>query len=518
MPFIHLLQSIKKLEWLNQDGCIKQHVGLILIILAILFSFQYFSGGTFINVFASDYNISIDQIYRMRHNVMPYIDFPSSIGPLYYILLYITGMIFPIEWAPSFFGFFALPLMIPCFILLRSRLKENLALCVLLVSWMFVLAPRPFDLFFNYSSFLAPYNTLSLALFTSVLMALIPVKKEETILNCFCFFILVIACFMLKASYGLLAIFALSLSFMWPYFERRLALVGVIFISLIFMLAASVSLVLNFRDIIEISSVMSVTERVLYKMQNITQKSFTYFFLSFLFLAWMERIRLNTSWRWTASGFVVTGLIWGSVINDHSEVPALFFMILIINYLAVRTIKLPTKSGKIIEKNLVAMSSIALAFMLFWHGSQSFASSFNHFIQSNVEIVRFQKNPQIFYASIGDMEEWVQDRKKIMNILKRENLDTYRSVTLDVSQISWLTRSPPAKYVPAWNDHMRTFNETTYPIAMLDDADIVIYPKGIGNRKTSETLLMLLTPQIVAHFTEVYDDDKWQIWIRKTLQ
>ncbi|MGI4811824.1 MAG: hypothetical protein ACRYGG_00570, partial [Janthinobacterium lividum] len=131
------------------------------------------AGKIYINDVPMDFMFELDTAWRLHTGQVPYIDFITPIGPVFYI---VSG------WAHRIFGPGPmtqawLP-MIPSLLLGammlwvgRRRLPPRMALLLAVLMVVRTCSPRFIDYVFLESSFLAPYNTFSSFLAVIVMLA-----------------------------------------------------------------------------------------------------------------------------------------------------------------------------------------------------------------------------------------------------------------------------------------------------------------------------------------------------------
>lgn len=171
-------------------------------------------------LFIFDYWFGIDQAYRLKQGLMPYRDIYTSIGPFYYLSIYLfLKLNFDIVFIPAFLGI----LWIPLFLLLSKvvfNLSKNLYVLLFhmaLCSW----AIGPVYEFFPLQSvWMAPYTSFCYPILFAFICGLFNQKTSFLTLG-----FIIILFFGLKINYAFISIVLLAYSiFYHKSFKNILAL------------------------------------------------------------------------------------------------------------------------------------------------------------------------------------------------------------------------------------------------------------------------------------------------------
>lgn len=522
--------------------------------LSIFFLVSLSATGAFISTYQKDYLFVIEQGWRLAQGQLPYRDFISPIGPLYYAL--IGGVQYLSSGAAGAYrltGFLAMLFVGPGLIWMAwRRLSANIAIFVALYFALIPVSPRELDgLFFDFS-YLALYNSLCWPLIAIVMLGALfnPFRDKGpryAVMEGLLIGLAITALLALKITHGISAL-GISVVGLLVRPNNRSALivallcaVGIAAINCAF---APDLLERYIANLVEIGQSNNLTDRIHSKMQNIIYHETATFLASFFAFWVIEKYRQYHPRKVSYADVAAVGTIflvtYADTLNDNEDTLATVPLLFLALWLVARSITLPIDGPVGDSYRRVKTCLLSIPFLL-WAGlpiaNDSLAIVF-HSISfwlrpatswpSNLPIasdLRHLKLPGSLgtepLPSLEKMDErsaYLLALKQGVSELQRLHLDRVKIYeTRFDNTFSWLLQAPSPKGVLAWLDVGRTFSETAHPPAdtYLHDVDVLMVSKLPSDTASTKLFWNIYGSNVSHDFELVSETECWRIYRRR---
>lgn len=523
---------------------------------AVAFAIALAAGRTYLSTNLLDYLFMVEQGWRLAQGQLPYRDFISPIGPVYYLLVGIVQHLAAGDaGAYRLTGFLAMLIFGPGLIWIAwRRLPGKLAVFVAAAFAMIPLTPRELDGWFFDFAFLALYNSLCWPLMATVILgSLFEARKGNGLARLFdglAIGLAVFALLMLKLPHGVVAVGTVVIGYVLRPRNRLALAAAILFAGLLaggsYLLAADL-LTLYLRDFVNIGRANDLLYRLHGKLQIYLYHGTITLLLSVFAIWLLEKYRQyhprKIGYGDIAGAATILLVSYGNAINDHENTPATLPLLFVLTWLCALRANLPVagKAGR--NYHQAKASLIALPFLL-WLGfsltNDGLALLFNSgsawlrpaapwlaAFPEQARLTHGLKLPAGLMTDVGGAtsddpsQQWAPYLLAVQDgiaDLKALGLDHARIYEVRFNSIlPWLLQAPPPRGVLAWLDIKRTFSLTAHPPAesYLDDIEVLMVSKLAYDAPWSSYFRAIYGQVMDRDFEPVHETTYWQIYKRR---
>lgn len=402
-----------------------------------------------------DYFFSLDQSHRVLNNVLPYRDFDSPIGPFFYINLYLAHFFVPIEKVPALSNWTAIWLMIPSYFVIKEIAKEK-TIISLFVLWFPALAYGLSPLSVQMISWIAPYNSISITLFSVVLVSLFTEKFDKKFLICLS--IIVLCLFMTKISYGIVCLMCFFvISIMRKNIKIFYALIPTILCFLLWAIVDYKSLSNYVMEILRIIQISGGADRL---QTRITSLQSVYPWIGLALGITVSIIVFIKKREFFIPSIICQILCWLVILTDHIFLPWSMLVLLI----------LTTQTRKYLLMPIYICFFLWMNAQTLWQYNASYTMP-----DQGLGLLGFAVNPLPNNEEVNSII-LANYYKKLEEFAAKNELQNKSVLQLDFTQmLGWKFGTLPSKE-PAWFDLYRTFS-SEIGFTRWFVSDYVIVPK-----------------------------------------
>ena len=517
------------------------------------------AGGTYLSTNFLDYLFMIEQGWRLAQGQIPYRDFLSPLGPLYYAL--VGTLQYLSNGDPAVYrlnGFVAMLLFGPGLIWISwRRLPGKVAVFVAIALAMIPLTPRDVDgMFFDFD-FLAIYNSLCWPLVATVILGSLfenrrDSRRLQALIDGFAIGLALIGLLTLKLPHGIVATGVLTIGLIIRPGNRlclfAAALFAIAAIALLYLSAAPL-LHLYLQQLIAVGHANDLPARMHSKLQIYVYSQTTTLLLA-LFAIWMvEKYRqyhpARIGYRDVAAALTILLATYGNAINDNGDTPAALPLLFLLLWLVAMRANLPIEGESGRRYRQIKACLLAAPFLL-WLGLPLANDGLALIFHS----LSFRLRPTTpWLAALPDQQHLVRDLRLPGNLnaagtnlrddtdltdqwgaylqALEEGVGDLQALKLDHARIyearfnnalSWLLQAPSPRGVLAWLDINRTFSLTAHPPAdsYLRDVDVLMVSKLAYDEPWTRYFIAIYGSVIDRDFVRVSDTTYWQIYKRRS--
>ena len=513
---------------------------LVLLGLIVLVALWYLcAGSAFITNDQMDYLFELDASWRLASHQLPYRDFITPVGPVFYGALYVARVLFGAGPESPVLAIFPFAVLggLGLLFMGRTRLPPRVALLLAGLLTLRAISPRFIDSVFTDASFLALYNTLSMLFLALVLLgSVFAPRQPRPIQDGLWIGCAMLALVGLKLNMAVYGGAAMCVGICVHARLRSTLLVAgvVVAAGLVVAWVAAPELVRAYLlDVHQATQANGWMDRLHDKSMQIVMLKLPYLLISVFELWIIEKLR-DTDPKHRVhhllSALVLFLVGWGVVLNDHENTPILLILMFLYVAMALMddTVVLRGQPGvwwrrtkyavvfapvlvvgawpmlNDVGSTLIYTPRALLATPVAWTGT---APGLNH--------LRFS-----FGGAEGGEDE-VQRVQEALDLVREHHQE--HATILDaefVNMVPYLLQSPPPKHTLAWMDGGRTFNATAHPDPerMLSDTQVVLRPmhRDHADRGHSEDLFWTLYgPTIQKDYQQVASTDHWDMFVRR---
>jgi hypothetical protein len=549
-------------RFLAAETTFRQALIWFALVIGVVFVISLAARGTYISANPIDYLFMTEQGWRLAQGQIPYRDFISPIGPVYYLLVDIVEHLASGDPAAyRLTGFIALLLFGPGLIWISyRRLPGKLAVFVALYFAMMPISPREMDgLFFDFS-FLALYNTLSWPLIATVMLGALfpaaPVKSESPrsnardaglVLDGVAMGIAVVALLGIKITHGLVATGIVCIALLIRPGNRLSLLVAlaIILASLVLGYACAGGLFHAYlADIALVGRANNLMERLQLKIHLFVYEGRVTFLMSLLAVWAIEKYRQyhpkKIGYADIVAAIVILLATYADTFNDNEDTPATMPLLFLLFWIVAGRVTLPLPEERRSAFRRMKTSLTALPFLL-WAG----LPLANDALAIPLHTVSVWLRPATPWptdlppdapdlsrlkisasaarmANVPVKDDTPQQRylaslREAVALLRQDHLDQSKIYETRFNNVlAWLLHAPSPRGVLAWLDPSRTFSETAHPAAdtYLRDVDVLMISKLPYDLLWSNLFQSIYGGAIARDFTLTHDTDYWQIYQR----
>lgn len=529
--------------------------GFLVVALIVALS----AGGTYLSTNFLDYLFMVEQGWRLAQGQLPYRDFISPLGPLYYLIVgsveYLSGAD-PAAYRLN--GFLAMTLFGPGLVWISwRRLPGKVAVFVAIAFAMIPLTPRNIDgMFFDFD-FLAIYNSLCWPLAATVILGTLFESKPGncrrlTLADGLAIGLALIGLLTLKLPHGVIASGVLAIGLIIRPANRlclaAAALLTFAAIALLYLSAAPLPH-LYLQQLIAVGHANDLSARVHSKLQIYVYSQMVTLLLA-LFAIWMiEKYRqfhpVRIGYRDVAAAGAILLASYGEAINDHGDTPAALPLLFLLLWQVALRANLPIEGKSGSRYRQIKACLLAVPFLL-WLGlplaNDSLALIFHSIsfrlrpstawlaaLPDQKHLVRHLRLPGNLSAAGSNVQDdadltdqWgvylqaLEEGVKELQTLKLDHAKIYEARFN--SALPWLLQAPSPRGVLAWLDMDRTFSLASHPPAdsYLSDVDVLMVSKLAYDRPWTRYFSAIYGVVIERDFIRVSDTTYWQIYKRRS--
>ncbi len=537
------------IAWLETDLSFRRSLALALAWILTAWALVALGGAAFVNNYVLDFGFAVSEAWRLQQGQVPYLDWRTPLGPLYYALLAGAATIAPtlpeaVIWA-GFLG--TLFFIAPVLHLLRVGLPGGAALALALALWLMAAGPRNPDGLLGDASWLALYNGLCLPLLAAVLVAtLFPAARPAPTqagrnLDGLAFTVSLGVCtaalLLTKAPHGVFALAAIAAGIALRTDRRNLlltggALAGVLVCSLF--IAFPNAAKAHLAQLVETARASDPVVRLLMKKELVFGLGATLLGASFVAVWLLEQYRKEDASLWPDVGALLTatGLAWSVAFQDHPATPVMAVVPLLLAWRAATSHRLPIggTAGRFYRGAKATLLLLVPGLTLTWWTINGAASLPMAAVQARLtppawgdgmahaDGWRLPADPERMRPQ-AEMTpaEWQATLVAAANLLRTEGLANRRILVLDFANpLPWLLQAPPPRGTLAWMDPDRTLSvRDTLPLeAIVGDAEVLLSPKRPSHPRVLPVLSRHQGEALVATFPVVAETDLWRVRLR----
>lgn len=532
------------------------------LIIGAAFVISLCAHGTYISTNPIDYLFMIEQGWRLAQGQIPYRDFITPIGPLYYFLIYLLEQLASGDpTAYRLTGFIGLLFFGPGLLWISyRRLPGKLAVFLALFFAMMPISPREMDgLFFDFS-FLALYNTLSWPLIATVMLgALFPISPSRAptrqsssptmsmVFDGTAIGAAALALLGIKITHGLVAVGIICIALLIRPGNRLALFIGLAIIltglALGYFFAGEL-LHTYISDIVQINQANNLMERLQLKAHLFVYQGRVTFLMSFATIWLIEKCRQYHPTRvgYADIGAAVTILLatYADAFNDNEDTPASMPLLFLLFWLVANRVTLPLLTNPRRDYRYIKISLTALPFLL-WTGLPLANDGLAIVLHSGSawlrpitpwptnlpsdapELSRLKilastaDGANTLAKSATDQQRYLLGLQEAVTLLRQDHLDQSKIYEARFNNVlPWLLHAPSPRGVLAWLDPRRTITEMAHPPVdtYLQDVDVLLISKLPYDMSWSPLFHSIYDPAIARDYTLIHDTEYWQIYRR----
>lgn len=544
-----LRRTGRALAWLESDPSFGRSLALALAWIAGAWALVALGGAAFVNNYVLDFGFAVGEAWRLQQGQIPYLDWRTPLGPLYYALLAGAAAVAPtlpeaVAWA-GFLG--ATLLAAPTLRLLRVGLPGGAALALALALWLVAAGPRNPDGLLGDASWLALYNGLCLPLLAAVLVAsLFPAARPTPaqagrILDGLAFAVSLGLCaaalLLVKAPHGALALAAIAAGIALRADRRHLLLAGGAFAAATvccLWIAFPDAAAAHLAQLAETARASDPVVRLLMKKELVFGVGATLLGAGFASIWLLEQYRKEdaTLWPDVCAILAATGLAWAAAFQDHPATPVMAVVPLLLAWRAAGAHRLPIggSAGRLYRGAKATLLLLVPGLALAWWTANGAASLPMAAAQARLtppawgegmahaDGWRLPADPEGTRPQ-AEMTpaEWQATLVAAADLLRAEGLADRRILVLDFANpLPWLLQTPPPRGTLAWMDPDRTLPARgALPLAALvGDAEVLLSPKRPSHPRVLPVLSRLQGEALTEAFPVVAETDLWRVRLR----
>lgn len=533
------------LAWLGSDPSLGRSLGLAMGAVLATWALVALGGAVFVNNYVLDFGFAVGEAWRLTQGQIPYLDWRTPLGPLYYALLAGAAALAPslpeaVVWA-GFLG--AALLMAPTLRLMRMGLPGGTALAIALALWLLAAGPRNPDGVMFDAAWLALYNGLCLPLLAAVLVAaLFPAARPApghpgALIDAAAVGICAAALLLTKAPHGTLAVAALAAGVLLRADRRGRLLIGLLAaLGGVGLLAAAFpdAALAHLAQLAETARASDPLVRLLMKRELVFGLGAVLLGAGFAAVWLLEQYRKEDPRLWSDVAALLTAiaLAWAAAFQDHSATPVMAVLPLLLAWRAASAHHLPMggSAGRLYRGAKALLLLLVPGLALAWWTANSLASVPIAAIQARLAAPAW--GPDAPHAAgwrmPADAEgmrpqaemspaEWQATLVAAAELLRAEGLAERRILVLDFANpIPWLLQAPPPRGTLAWMDPDRTL-PTRGPMtleAIVGDAEVLLSPKRLSHPRVLPVISRLQGDALREAFPVVAETDLWRVRVR----
>lgn len=437
-----------------------------------------------------DYFIAMDQGYKIQSGLLPYTDFWSPLGPLYYLQVYIVSSLVEIWKMPIYLNWVLfIPLVLISNYLSYTILKNKtqaFLFTITITTWLigpFMIGGAPFK-----ANWIALYNTASLTIFSLFLLLFLNKENSKTIGILYGF--LALSLIFLKLPYGIIA----SLILVYASIKNKnISYAGIVIVLgiLAWNVFDSHSFLNYFEALLKVNKISNGFERMMWRIGFFVMDPM-------LILVLLANIILFFFSKQKGLYSIISIISWGMTWFDHGAYPVLLSILFFTHF------------EQVLFKNL------AIIFTLFCL-SQTYFTQINQIIlDKNIPsqgLSKLRTNPDSISA-VQDIET-INQELLAWDFAKNQGWENKKIVQIQSYQIlPYLLKSQALK-TDAWFDFKRTYNFDYPPVELVENADIILISLNPTNYGNTEPLWFIYEKYIKENFVEGPENIIWKAFIRK---
>lgn len=511
--------------------------------------------GTYISANSIDYLFMVEQGWRLAQGQIPYRDFLTPIGPVFYALVdAIEHISHGDPAAYRLTGYLAMLLFGPGLVwICWRRLPGRLSVLIAISFAIMPISPTPRDGRFFDFEFLALYNSFCWPLMATVIVGALfesrrDTRRIEAAIEGLAIGLALVGLLGLKLTHGIVGGGVLSAGLLLRPRNRpalAIACLFVLSVIAIAILAAPDLLHQYLIDLVNVGKANNLPERFRLKLQNYVYNDVATLLVS-LFAIWLiDKYRQYhptlVNYRETIAAITIFVAAYAEAANDHDDTPASIILLFALLWLTAMRANLPIgglagqgyRKAKTCLLALplllwtalpLANSSLALIFhsLSFWLQP---ATAWPANLPENAPVLRGFKIPGPLAGNAAIPIEKLDERSAYLRALQ-DGITTLQALHLDHARIyearfnnilSWLLQAPSPKGVLAWLDMDRTFSKQSHPPAdtYLADVDVLLISKLPYDLPWSHFFLDIYGSAIHRDFDLIRETDCWQIYRRR---
>jgi len=533
------------LAWLDSDPSFARSLIVTLGAALAAWVLVALGGGVFVNNYVLDFGFAVGEAWRLAQGQLPYLDWRTPLGPLYYALLAGAVALAPslpeaVVWA-GFLG--AVLLMAPTLRLMRVGLPGGAALALALALWLLAAGPRNPDGLMGDAAWLALYNGLCLPLLAAVLIAaLFPTARPApglpaALLDAAAVGICTAALLLTKAPHGALAIIALVAGVLVRADRRGRLLLGLLValggVSLLGALFPAATIA-HLAQLIETARASDLLVRLLMKKELVFGLGAVLLGACFVAIWLLEQYRKEDARLWpdVAALLAATVLAWAAAFQDHPATPVMAVLPPLLTWRAASAHLLPIggPAGRLYRGVKALLLLLVPGLALAWWTANGAVSIPMAAVQARLASPawgpnaphaaswRLPADPQGMRPQ-AEMTpaEWQATLVAAVDLLRAQELADRRILILDFANpLPWLLQAPPPRGVLAWIDPDRTLPvHGTMPLeAIVGDAEVLLSPKRPSHPRVLPVIARLQGEALTKAFPIVAETDLWRVRVR----
>jgi hypothetical protein len=537
------------LAFLESEIPFRRSLGLAAGVILLAWTLVALGGAAFVNNYVLDFGFAVGEAWRLDQEQIPYLDWRTPLGPLYYALIGLAARLAPslpeaVVWA----GFLAALLFaVPTLLLLRIGLPGGAALALLLALWLMAAGPRNPDGLLGDASWLALYNSLCLPLLAAVLVAaLFPPARDlpagtKAVLHGIGIAAALGACaaalLLTKAPHGVLALAGIAAGAALRPDRRRLLLAGgAAGVGIVAALAAAfpAAAAAHLAQLAETARASDLLVRLHMKKDLIYGVGAVLLGAGLAAVWLVEQYRKADPALWpdVAATLAATALVWGAAFQDHPATPVLAVLPPLLAWRAAMAYRLPIggTAGRLYRGAKALLLLLVPGVALAWWTLNGAASLPMAVVQARLTPAawgdgtphaagwRMPADPEDMRPQ-AEMTpaEWQATLVAAANLVRAEGLERRRILVLDFANpLPWLLQAPPPRGVLAWMDPDRTL-PTRGPMtldALVGDAEVLLVPKRPAHPRVLPVVARLQGEALTRTFPLRTETPLWRLRVR----
>jgi hypothetical protein len=544
-----LRHTSRILAFLETEISFLRSLGLAAAAILLAWALVALGGAAFVNNYVLDFGFAVGEAWRLDQGQIPYLDWRTPLGPLYYVLVGSAAQVAPslpeaVVWA-GFLG--ALLFVAPTLLLLRIGMPGGAALALLLALWLMAAGPRNPDGLLGDVSWLALYNGLCIPLLAAVLVAALfpaarPLPKRtgaglQGISNAAALGVCTAALLLTKAPHGALALAGIVAGIALRADRRHLLLSGAALgVAIVSALAAlfPAAAAAHLAQLAETAQASDPLVRLLMKKELVFGVGAVLLGAGFVAIWLVEQYRKEDPALWpdVAAILAATALAWGAAFQDHPATPVLAVMPPLLAWRAAAAHRLPIggAAGRLYRGAKATLLLLVPGVALAWWTLNGAASLPMAAAQALLTPAawgndaphaagwRLPADPEGM-RSQAEMTpaEWQATLVAAAALVRAEGLEGRRILVLDFANpMPWLLQAPPPRGVLAWMDPDRTLpaRGRMNLEALVGDAEVLLVPKRPSHPRVLPVVARLQGEALTETFRIRAETDLWRLRVR----